>query len=104
MAASGSTIRRTSSPSSRGNAVRASLDAVSRLRSTSSVAANWMSETLTRVSLPADPSGRCHHDPMSSRPEYDAIVLAGGGGRRLGGVDKATLEVGGRTLLDRVLA
>lgn len=34
---------------------------------------------------------------------YDAVVLAGGGGRRLGGVDKPGLEVGGRTLLDRVL-
>jgi len=34
---------------------------------------------------------------------FDAVVLAGGGGRRLGGVDKAALEVGGRRLLDRVL-
>jgi molybdopterin-guanine dinucleotide biosynthesis protein A len=33
----------------------------------------------------------------------DAIVLAGGGGRRIGGADKALLEVGGRTLIDRVL-
>jgi len=32
------------------------------------------------------------------------IVLAGGAGRRMGGVDKATLVVGGVTLLDRVLA
>lgn len=35
---------------------------------------------------------------------YDAVVLAGGGGRRLGGVDKPSLTVGGRTLLDRVLS
>jgi molybdopterin-guanine dinucleotide biosynthesis protein A len=35
--------------------------------------------------------------------EYDAIVLAGGTARRLGGADKATLPVAGRTLLDRVL-
>lgn len=35
---------------------------------------------------------------------YDAIVLAGGGARRLGGADKPALSVGGRTLLDRVLA
>jgi len=35
---------------------------------------------------------------------YDAIVLAGGSGRRLGGVDKASIDVGGSTLLDRVLA
>jgi molybdopterin-guanine dinucleotide biosynthesis protein A len=32
------------------------------------------------------------------------IVLAGGAGRRMGGVDKAALTVGGATLLDRVLA
>ena len=32
------------------------------------------------------------------------IVLAGGAGRRMGGVDKAALVVGGMTLLDRVLA
>ncbi|GAA2263197.1 hypothetical protein GCM10010430_54610 [Kitasatospora cystarginea] len=36
--------------------------------------------------------------------EYDALVLAGGAARRLGGVDKPALQVGGRTLLDRVLA
>ncbi len=35
---------------------------------------------------------------------YDAVVLAGGGGRRMGGVDKPGLEVDGRTLLDRVLS
>jgi molybdopterin-guanine dinucleotide biosynthesis protein A len=34
---------------------------------------------------------------------FDAIVLAGGGGRRLGGVDKAVLTVGARSLLDRAL-
>ena len=34
---------------------------------------------------------------------YDAIVLAGGKGRRLGGVDKATLAIGSRPLLDRAL-
>ena len=33
----------------------------------------------------------------------DAIVLAGGRGSRLGGLDKAELMVGGRTLLERVL-
>lgn len=32
-----------------------------------------------------------------------AIVLAGGAGRRLGGVDKPALRVGGGTLLERVL-
>jgi molybdopterin-guanine dinucleotide biosynthesis protein A len=33
----------------------------------------------------------------------DALVLAGGAGRRLGGADKPALLVGGRSLLDRVL-
>ncbi|MBV8983795.1 MAG: molybdenum cofactor guanylyltransferase [Acidimicrobiia bacterium] len=33
-----------------------------------------------------------------------AIVLAGGAARRLGGVDKALVEIGGTTMLDRVLA
>ncbi|MFF3746568.1 DUF6457 domain-containing protein [Streptomyces kronopolitis] len=36
--------------------------------------------------------------------DYDAIVLAGGAARRLGGADKPALSVGGRRLLDRVLA
>lgn len=40
---------------------------------------------------------------MSCMPSYDAIVLAGGSGRRLGGVDKAGLRVGEQTLLDRAL-
>ncbi|MGW1762602.1 NTP transferase domain-containing protein [Streptomyces sp. NPDC002073] len=34
---------------------------------------------------------------------FDAIVLAGGAARRLGGADKPGLSVGGRALLDRVL-
>ncbi|MEU6809477.1 NTP transferase domain-containing protein [Streptomyces sp. NPDC046831] len=34
---------------------------------------------------------------------YDAVVLAGGGARRLGGIDKPGVRVGGRALLDRVL-
>ncbi|MEV5987216.1 NTP transferase domain-containing protein [Streptomyces sp. NPDC052051] len=35
--------------------------------------------------------------------EFDAVVLAGGAARRLGGVDKPGVRVGGRALLDRVL-
>jgi molybdopterin-guanine dinucleotide biosynthesis protein A len=35
---------------------------------------------------------------------YDALVLAGGAARRLGGTDKPALPIGGRMLLDRVLA
>ncbi|MCS0601770.1 molybdenum cofactor guanylyltransferase [Streptomyces sp. LP11] len=35
---------------------------------------------------------------------YDAVVPAGGAARRLGGIDKPGVRVGGRALLDRVLA
>jgi len=35
---------------------------------------------------------------------FDAIVLTGGAASRLGGADKPALEVGGTTLLERVLA
>ncbi|WP_436737820.1 DUF6457 domain-containing protein [Streptomyces sp. BBFR102] len=35
---------------------------------------------------------------------FDAVVLAGGGARRLDGADKPGLRVGGRALIDRVLA
>ncbi|MEV7090218.1 NTP transferase domain-containing protein [Streptomyces sp. NPDC093085] len=41
---------------------------------------------------------------MTAYSAYDAIVLAGGAARRLGGVDKPGVRVGGRALLDRVLA
>ncbi|MFE2041492.1 NTP transferase domain-containing protein [Streptomyces sp. NPDC059477] len=40
-----------------------------------------------------------HKPPVA----YDAVVLAGGAARRLGGVDKPGIRVGGRALLDRVL-
>ncbi|WP_158842130.1 molybdenum cofactor guanylyltransferase [Saccharothrix deserti] len=36
-------------------------------------------------------------------PSWAAVVLAGGRGSRLGGVDKASVVVDGRTLLDHVL-
>ncbi|MYT70124.1 MULTISPECIES: NTP transferase domain-containing protein [unclassified Streptomyces] len=39
-----------------------------------------------------------------TEPAYDAVVLAGGAARRLGGADKPGVRVGGRALLDRVLA
>ncbi|MFF3206305.1 NTP transferase domain-containing protein [Streptomyces sp. NPDC002962] len=39
----------------------------------------------------------------SNEPAHDAVVLAGGGARRLGGADKPGVRVGGRALLDRVL-
>ncbi|RJL36059.1 molybdenum cofactor guanylyltransferase [Bailinhaonella thermotolerans] len=40
---------------------------------------------------------------MTYGTAYDAVVLAGGSARRLGGVDKPGLAVGGRTLLRRVV-
>jgi len=36
-------------------------------------------------------------------PAFDALVLAGGGARRLGGVDKPAQRVGEQSLLERVL-
>jgi molybdopterin-guanine dinucleotide biosynthesis protein A len=35
---------------------------------------------------------------------FGAVVLSGGGAARLGGADKASIEVGGRTLLEHALA
>ncbi|WP_262059290.1 molybdenum cofactor guanylyltransferase [Streptomyces sp. STR69] len=45
------------------------------------------------------------YEPSDAAPgdAYDAVVLAGGAARRLGGADKPGLRVGGRALLDRVL-
>ena len=46
-----------------------------------------------------------YQPPGDTRADvYDAVVLAGGAARRLGGVDKPGVSVGGRPLLDRVLA
>ncbi|GAA2085346.1 NTP transferase domain-containing protein [Streptomyces albiaxialis] len=42
--------------------------------------------------------------PSAPSAPFDALVLAGDGSRRLGGADKPSVTVGGRTLLDRVLA
>jgi molybdopterin-guanine dinucleotide biosynthesis protein A len=39
----------------------------------------------------------------SAMTVYDAVVLAGGAARRLGGADKPGIRIGGRALLDRVL-
>lgn len=38
-----------------------------------------------------------------SKPELAAVVLAGGRATRMGGVDKPLLDIGGRTILARVL-
>ena len=37
------------------------------------------------------------------RPPYDAIVPAGGGAVRLGGIDKPGVDIGGRRIVDRVI-
>ncbi|WP_217243000.1 NTP transferase domain-containing protein [Streptomyces sp. AC555_RSS877] len=44
------------------------------------------------------------NQPPAAVAAYDAVVLAGGAARRLGGADKPGVRVGGRALLDRVLA
>lgn len=40
----------------------------------------------------------------SSPHRLGAVILTGGGGARLGGADKASIEIGGRTLLEHALA
>lgn len=40
---------------------------------------------------------------MNTMPPFDAIVLAGGRGRRLGDLDKAAIELDSRRLVDRVI-
>lgn len=41
---------------------------------------------------------------MDGAQPFDAVILAGGHARRLGGVDKPGLDIGGTTLLERVAA
>jgi molybdopterin-guanine dinucleotide biosynthesis protein A len=43
-------------------------------------------------------------DPTVARRAFDVVVLAGARSERVGGADKALIEVGGVTLIDRVLA
>ncbi|MFF4555199.1 NTP transferase domain-containing protein [Streptomyces sp. NPDC001422] len=50
------------------------------------------------------PGGPGLPDASDAAVAYDAVVLAGGSARRLGGADKPGVRVGGRALLDRVLA
>lgn len=50
------------------------------------------------------PGGSGLPDVPDGAVAYDAVVLAGGSARRLGGADKPGVRVGGRALLDRVLA
>ncbi|WP_198601894.1 NTP transferase domain-containing protein, partial [Streptomyces sp. MH60] len=59
---------------------------------------------MTAYEPPGDPGAGTDPAPASGRAGYDAVVLAGGAARRLGGADKPGLRVGARALLDRVLA
>lgn len=47
--------------------------------------------------------GRADDATWEPTDPVGAVILAGGGGQRLGGTDKASLVVDGRTLLDRAL-
>lgn len=51
---------------------------------------------------PLSPAGTPRTCGPSDPEPFDAVVLAGGAARRLGGADKPGLDVGGRTLLERV--
>lgn len=42
--------------------------------------------------------------PDRTAPRFAAVVLTGGTGERMGGVDKGAVALGGRTLLDHALA
>lgn len=53
---------------------------------------------------PGDPASGHAPAGRSGLPPYDAVVLAGGRARRLGGVDKPGLDVAGRPLAARVVA
>lgn len=59
----------------------------------------WTGCETTTVST--TPASSATTDAGSQR--IAAVVLTGGAGLRLGGVDKATLRIGGRTLLERAL-
>lgn len=60
---------------------------------------------MTAYDPPGQPQPHAAADGYgAARTVYDAVVLAGGAARRLGGADKPGVRVGGRALLDRVLA
>jgi molybdopterin-guanine dinucleotide biosynthesis protein A len=60
----------------------------------------------SQVHFEGDPAGRSRQDHLRNAPfgGIGAVVLAGGAGSRLGGVDKATIRTDGGTLLGRALA
>ncbi|WP_433121902.1 molybdenum cofactor guanylyltransferase [Micromonospora sp. CA-246542] len=53
---------------------------------------------------PQHPAAGRRHGYRDRVGTYAAVVLAGGAARRMGGVDKPALPVGGRSMRDRVLA
>ncbi|MFJ5729115.1 NTP transferase domain-containing protein [Streptomyces paradoxus] len=59
---------------------------------------------MTAYQPPGEPGAATGPAHGSGPARYDAVVLAGGAARRLGGTDKPGVRVGGRPLLDRVLA
>ncbi|MFI8832976.1 NTP transferase domain-containing protein [Streptomyces afghaniensis] len=59
---------------------------------------------MTAYELPGEPGTGSGPEREPDPAAYDAVVLAGGAARRLGGADKPGVRVGGRALLDRVLA
>ncbi|MEU1917272.1 NTP transferase domain-containing protein [Streptomyces massasporeus] len=59
---------------------------------------------MTAYESPGEPGAATGPAHGSGPARYDAVVLAGGASRRLGGTDKPGVRVGGRPLLDRVLA
>jgi molybdopterin-guanine dinucleotide biosynthesis protein A len=59
---------------------------------------------VTRPTRRTVPTSGIYGDAVDPLPPYTAVVLAGGRAARLGGQAKPQLRVGGRTLLDAVLA
>ncbi|MFB6848224.1 NTP transferase domain-containing protein [Streptomyces sp. NPDC056373] len=59
---------------------------------------------MTAYESPGEPVAGTGPGQGADPAGHDAVVLAGGAARRLGGTDKPGVRVGGRPLLDRVLA
>jgi molybdopterin-guanine dinucleotide biosynthesis protein A len=59
---------------------------------------------VTRPTATTVPTSSLYGDAVDPLPPYTAVVLAGGRAARLGGQAKPQLLVGGRTILDAVLA
>ena len=57
--------------------------------------------------VPLHMRGESTHEHLArevgTTPSWDAVILAGGRGSRLGGVDKSAIEFGGESLMERTL-